>query len=226
MTGFALCFTILAITVYEKFGEGGWLTLVVTTAVVALCFIIRGHYRQVRMRLTHLYQDVRHVDGGQHAPLPIANRSQPTACILVASYDGVGIHTVLNVFRAFPNHFKNLVFVSVGVIDSGGFKGADSASALESQTEETLRRYCSLATELGTPSAYKLAIGTDAVAEAEKLCREVMGEFPIVTFVGGKIVFARERWYQRLLHNETALAIQKRLYWLGATMVVLPARVT
>jgi hypothetical protein len=38
-----------------------------------------------------------------------------------------------------------------------------------------------------------------------------MGEFPIVTFVGGKIVFARERWFQRLLHNETALAIQKRL---------------
>jgi hypothetical protein len=144
----------------------------------------------------------------------------------VASYDGVGIHTVLNVFRAFPNHFKNLVFVSVGVIDSGGFKGADSAAALEQQTDETLRRYCSLATELGTPSTYKLAIGTDAVAEAEKLCREVMREFPVLTFVGGKIVFARERWYQRLLHNETALAIQKRLYWLGATMVVLPARVT
>ena len=226
VTGFALCFTILAITVYEKFGEGGWLTLLVTAGVVILCFVIRAHYRQVRMRLANLYQDVRHIDGGAHAPLPITDRSKPTACILVASYDGVGIHTVLNVFRAFPNHFKNLVFVSVGVIDSGGFKGADSAAALESQTEETLRRYCSLATELETPSTYKLAIGTDAVAEAEKVCREVMAEFPCVTFVGGKIVFARERWYQRLLHNETALAIQKRLYWAGATMVVLPARVT
>ena len=63
-------------------------------------------------------------------------------------------------------------------------------------------------------------------AEAERLCLGVMRSFPIVTFFGGKVVFERERWYQRLLHNETALAIQKRLYWAGATMVVLPARVS
>jgi hypothetical protein len=224
--GFMLCATILGITVYEKFGEGGWLTLLVTAGVVILCFVIRGHYREVRLRLTHLYRDVCNLDSGKHEPLPIRDHAQPTACVLVASYDGVGIHTVLNVFRSFPNHFKNLVFVSVGVIDSGGFKGADSVEALEQQTEATLKRYCSLATELGTPSTYKLAVGTDAVATAEKLCREVIAEFPVVTFVGGKIIFARERWYQRLLHNETALAIQRRLYWLGATMVVLPAKVT
>jgi hypothetical protein len=194
--------------------------------VIGLCFVIRRHYRHVRARLTHLYADVRHIDAGAHAAMPIVDRAHPTACVLVASYDGVGIHTVLNVFRVFPNHFKNLVFVSVGVVDSGGFKGADSVEALEHQTEETLRRYSSLATELGTPSTYRFAVGTDAVAEAEKLCREVMAEFPVVTFVGGKIIFAKERWFQRLLHNETALAIQKRLYWLGATMVVLPAKVT
>ena len=76
------------------------------------------------------------------------------------------------------------------------------------------------------PSTFRHAIGTDAVAEAERLCRQVMADFPCVTFFGGKIVFARERWYQRILHNETAGAIQKRLYWLGATMVVLPARVS
>ena len=83
-----------------------------------------------------------------------------------------------------------------------------------------------LATTLEMPSTYKLEIGTDAVAEAEKVCRRVMAEFPIVTFVGGKIIFARETWFNRFLHNETALAIQKRLYWMGATMVVLPAKVT
>jgi hypothetical protein len=224
--GFGLCATILGITVFEKFGEGGWLTLVVTAAVVGLCFLIRGHYRQVRARLTQLYQGVKHVDAGDCAPLPITAPHAPTACVLVSSYDGVGIHTVLNVFRAFPNHFKNLVFVSVGVIDSGGFKGADSVEALEARTRETLRRYCSLATTLELPSTYELSVGTDAVAEAEALCRRVMARFPVVTFIGGKVIFARERWYQRFLHNETALAIQKRLSWMGATMVVLPAKVT
>ncbi len=39
------------------------------------------------------------------------------------------------------------------------------------------------------------------------------------------MIFQRERWYDRLLHNETALAIQKRLQWAGKTVVTLPVRV-
>jgi hypothetical protein len=31
-----------------------------------------------------------------------------------------------------------------------------------------------------------MAVGTDAVAEAEKLCREIIAELPVITFVGGK----------------------------------------
>ena len=226
VVGFILCATILVITVFEKFREGGWLTLLVTLGVVGLCFVIRAHYRKVELQLATLYHDVQQIEVGDHAALPITKATAPTACVLVPSYGGVGIHTVLNVFRAFPNHFQNLVFVSVGVIDSGGFKGAQAVDALDEETGTMLRRYCSLATELGVPSSLKYSIGTDAVAEAEKLCRQVMSDFPTVTFFGGKVVFAREQWYQRVLHNETAIAIQKRLYWLGATMVVLPARVT
>ena len=194
--------------------------------MVALCFVIHGHYRTVRLRLAQLYHGVRSIDeAGASAPLPITNPKLPTAAVLVPSYGGVGIHTVLNVFRAFPNHFKNLVFISVGVIDSGGFKGADCIESLESTTLAMLNKYLSLATELGIPSTYRMAVGTEAVAEAEKLCAAVMVEFPQVTFIGGKVVFARERWFQRILHNETATEIQKRLYWRGATMVILPAKV-
>jgi hypothetical protein len=226
VAGFALCATILVITAVEKFSEGGWITLLVTGAVVALCFIIQSHYRTVRLRLAQLYHGVRSIDeSGISAPIAIANPRLPTAAVLVPSYGGVGIHTVLNVFRAFPNHFKNLIFISVGVIDSGGFKGADCVESLESTTQEMLKKYLSLATELGIPSTYRMAIGTEAVLEAEKLCAAIMAEFPLVTFVGGKVVFAREQWFQRILHNETATAIQKRLYWMGATMVILPAKV-
>ena len=211
----------------EKFKEGGWITLLCTGAVIALCFVIRGHYRRVRMKLTQLYHDVKHLGGAPDlAPIPITDPRAPTAAVLVPAFGGIGIHTILNVFRAFPNHFKNLVFVSVGVIDSGGFKGADAVEALEASTAAMLKRYQAVAAELEVPSEVRFAIGTDAVAEAERLCLGVMRSFPIVTFFGGKVVFERERWYQRLMHNETALAIQKRLYWAGATMVVLPARVS
>src|SRR5580698_779718 len=153
--GFALCATILVITVMEKFKEGGWITLLCTGAVIGLCFVIRGHYRRVRLKLAQLYQDV--------TPIPITDRRAPTAAVLVPNFGGIGIHTILNVFRAFPSHFKNLVFVSVGVIDSGGFKGAEAVESLEASTEAMLKRYGAVATELGIPSEYHFTVGTDAV---------------------------------------------------------------
>jgi hypothetical protein len=51
----------------------------------------------------------------------------------------------------------------------------------------------------------------------------VAEEFPRSVFFAGQIIFHRERWYDRLLHNQTAFAIQKRLQWQGKTMVILPA---
>ena len=70
-----------------------------------------------------------------------------------------------------------------------------------------------------------MALGTDVVETAEELCRSVAREFPKATFFSGRLIFQRDRWYQRLLHNETALAIQKRLQWAGRTMVLMPIRV-
>ena len=61
-------------------------------------------------------------------------------------------------------------------------------------------------------------------ALAERLCLDIAKEFPRSTFFAGKIIFQRERWYHWLLHNNTANAVQKRLHWVGRTMVILPAR--
>jgi hypothetical protein len=150
---------------------------------------------------------------------------KPTAAVLVGSYGGVGIHTMLNIFRAFPGHFKNLVFLSVGVVDSGEFKAEDAVEHLRQRTEEMLTNYVGLALGLGMPATARMAIGTEAVAEAEKLCLEVAREFPHIVFFAGKMIFQRETWYHRLLHNETALAVEKRLRWVGKTMVTMPIRV-
>jgi len=132
----------------------------------------------------------------------------------------------VNIFATFPGHFKNLVFLSVGVIDSGAFKGEDAVKSLTAQTEATLQQYVDLAARLGVPATYRFGLGTDAVQEAENLCLSLKREFPRTTFFAGKVIFKQERWYQRVLHNETAFAIQKRLQFAGQTMVILPARVT
>lgn len=160
--------------------------------------------------------------GTQKDPDP----SKRIAAILVSGYGGLGLHTFLGVYRDFPDHFKGVVFVSVGVIDSREFKGEGTVDALRSSVEETLKKYVDYARGQGVPAACRLALGTDAVAEAEKLCLEVAREFPQVTFFAGKVLFGKERWYQPILHNETAFALQKRLQWAGKTVVVVPARVT
>jgi len=225
--GFVLCATILVITVYEKFAEGGWITVVITALLIGLCFIIRRHYRAVAAELDKLNRELgdlpRTVAPGA-APEQLDPR-KPTAAVLVGSYGGVGIHTMLNVFRAFPGHFKNLVFLSVGVVDSGEFKGEHAVENLRQRTEEMLTNYVGLATGLGMPATARMAIGTEAVAEAEKLCLEVAREFPHIVFFAGKMIFQRETWYHRLLHNETALAVEKRLRWVGKCMVTMPIRV-
>ncbi len=224
VVGFVLCATILGVTVQQKFREGGWVTLAVTGGLVLVCFGIRRHYRRVAGVLSKLYAELPNIPVAPHVKSAEFDREKPTAAILVGNFGGLGIHTLLNIFRAFPDHFHNVVFISVGVIDSGAFKGEDAVDHLRAQTEHTLRRYVELARSLGLPAESRMAIGTDAVQEAQKLCFDLVRELPRTTFFAGKVIFQRERWYQKLLHNETAYAIQKRLQWAGHTRVILPAR--
>ncbi|HEY8141562.1 MAG TPA: hypothetical protein VIG06_02785, partial [Kofleriaceae bacterium] len=68
-------------------------------------------------------------------------------------------------------------------------------------------------------------IGTEAVAELDRLCREVALRFPRSVFFAGQLIFQRPSWRDRLLHNMTAFALQRRLQFAGLPMVVLPIRV-
>ena len=43
--------------------------------------------------------------------------------------------------------------------------------------------------------------------------------------VAGLLVFQKERWYQRFLHNETANQIQRRLQFDGLNSMILPVRI-
>jgi amino acid transporter len=225
--GFVLCATILCITSYEKFAEGGWITLVVTTLVISLCLIIRRHYDHAKVVMNELFAELGDLPHTTRPGATVAppDPKQPTAGILVDSYGGVGIHTLLNVFRTFPGLYRNVVFISVGVVDSGEFKGEHAVADLEKRTGAMLAQYVELTHGLGVAATARMGIGTEVVAEAEQLCLAVAREFPRVTFFAGKMVFQRDRWWQRLLHNETPVAIQKRLQWTGHAMVTLPVRV-
>lgn len=224
--GFAFAAVILGVTVFEKFGQGGWITVSVTGALVVVSFMVKRHYRSITRTMDAAFAGLEKLPPKAQSaiePGPI-DPLQPTAVILVASFGGIGVHTTLNLLRAFPNHFRNLVFVSVGVIDSGAFKGEDSIAQLERQTRESLAQYEDLARRLGFASTCRFGVGTDAVDVAERLCLEVAREFQRPTFVAGQVVFRRETWARRWLHNQTAYLLQKRLQWAGLNMIILPAR--
>src|SRR5207244_8101339 len=95
LTGLLLCLTILFVTTYEKFSEGGWLTLLVTSAVIVCCFLVKRHYTHVAERLKMLNKELaasQLIPEPPPPPIPIVP-NKPTALVLVSSFSGIGIHT-------------------------------------------------------------------------------------------------------------------------------------
>jgi amino acid transporter len=223
---FLLCGGILVGIVSQKFQAGGWVTLVVTGAVVALCVRIRRHYREVQVHLGRLDAVMAALPTLPAGPPRPLDPRAPTAVMMVGSYAGLGVHALLTVQRLFPNHFKNVIFLSVGVIDAPTMKGLEEVDRVRLRTEASLQQYVDLARRLGFAADYRCSVATEAVSEAERLALEVHREFPRSIIFAGKLIFKEERFYQRVLHNETAYSLQRRLQFAGMNAMVLPVRVT
>ncbi|MDO8462153.1 MAG: APC family permease [Deltaproteobacteria bacterium] len=228
-TGLVMCLCILFITLYEKFSEGGWMTSAITCTVVALCFLIRRHYHTIRKDLKRL-DDLLTVpiipaQVAQNKILPTIDKSAPTAAVMVGGFSGFGLHQLMSIQMQFPNYFKNFIFISVGVLDSGNFKGAEGVQKIEDETRSHLEKYVTWCHQNGWPADYRMAIDTETISPLEELCQQVKEEFQQVTFFSGKLIFQHEKFFHRLLHHETALAIQRRLQFAGLPVIVLPIRV-
>jgi hypothetical protein len=225
VVAFVLCFGILVVNVVEKLGEGAWLTVVVTGTLVTLCLFIKRHYTGVVTRLKRLDEILTALPTSSSTKDLSLDRTKPTAVLLVGGYSGLGIHSLLTVLRLFPRYYHNVIFMSVGVVDSATFQGVEEVERVRSRTHEGLQKYAELARRMGIPADLRMSMGTEAVAECARLSGEVATEFPRAMFFAGKLIFERERWFDRFLHNETAYSIQRRLQFAGHAMVILPVRV-
>ena len=225
--GLMLTATILVVTVVIKFAEGGWVTVLVTTGFIFVCYIVRSHYNEVRGALKSLDDTLINIPfhPDLKKPVPVKDPLAPTAVVITRDFDGIGIHSLLSIARLFPNHFKNVVFVSVGLIDSGRFKGLSEIENLRRSKEEDLKSFVDFGNCLGWYAEYRCSLGIDLMEELEKLCRSVAQEFPKSVFFAGKLVFQKENFLARLLHNHTPHTLQQRLQFEGLEMMVLPIRV-
>jgi amino acid transporter len=226
-TGFLLTGVLLCLTVWFKFPEGGWVTLLITGLFVAVSFGIRRHYRTAQQNLKRL-DDLLLALPTVTVPStqePMLRRQAPTAVIMVSGYNGLGMHVFFSVVKQFPGMFRNFIFISAGVIDTNVFKGAAEVENLAHSLKEQLQNYVEFVKGHGYYAEVRTRVGTDAIECVTHLAEEVAKDFPNITVFAGKLVFREENLLSRLLHNQTAFMAQKRLVFAGLPMIVLPIRV-
>ncbi len=230
--GLVLCSFILITVTAIKFFEGGWATLLVTGAVAALALTIRRHYDKTWTMLKKLDALIPVAEGD---PTPLANQGNlcqsescdpnaKTAVILVNGYNGLGMHTLLGIHRMFSGEFRNIIFVQVGLVDAGVFKGVEEMEALKTHIQADLDRYVDFVRARGLYAEGVSSVGVDVVEEVVKLTPTLRQRFPKAIFFGGQLVFPDDTFFTRLLHNHIVFAVQRQLYRQGVAFVIMPIR--
>jgi len=157
-------------------------------------------------------------------PLPGKEPEAPTAVLIAKSYDGLAVHSLLNISRLFANYFKNIVVVSVGVVNTNTFSAAEVQN-LQRSKEENLKSLVQYANGLGWHVEYRYSVGVGLLDELEKLCKSIAREFPNVVFFTGKLISEKENFLSRLLHKQTAYTLQRRLKSEGLSLLILPVSI-
>lgn len=230
-TGLLLTTFILLSVISLKFHDGGWVTLMITGSLIVIAVIIKRHYiRTARLlnRLNDLVQTaaktLSQTPSGEKKDCRFDNEGK-TAVLLVNGFNGLGLHTLFNIIRFFGNEFKNFIFIEVGVIDAGNFKGAEEVDRLKEQSQKDIARYVEYMNQNGYYAEGISAVGIDAIEEIEKIAEDVLTRYPGAVFFGGQLVFPEESFWTRWLHNNTVFSIQRRFYQKGTPFVILPIRV-
>ena len=222
---FIITSAILCVTLYSKFLSGGWITILITCTVIACCLFIKNYYRGVAKKLALIDTELKQEIVDTHLPPISMDTKQPTAVILLGKNSGVGMHTLLSVLRIFPRHFKNFVFLNVGIVDVSSFSGQSNLNAMRHEANENLQYFVDYCHQYGIPAEAFAAYGTDVVHELMKLAEEVSEKYRNCIFFSSKLIFEHDNWMTRVLHNETAITMQRQLHLLGKELVILPMRV-
>jgi len=222
LTAFILCFVT-----YEKFTEGGWVTLVITLGLGSMALLMKRHYKATSQTLSRLDSLVKAAEMSPDSKVEAVepDRKARTAVLLVNGWNGLGLHSLFAILRLYGDFYRNFVVIHVGVLDAGSFKGADEVDALRKHTEHQTNKYVDYLRRNGKAAEGRWAVGADVVNSLEDLARETAKDYPHAVFFGGQLVFRNEGLWTRLLHNNIVFAIQRRLYVRGLPFMVLPIRV-
>jgi len=231
--GLALTTFILVMVTVLKFAEGGWITVLITSALIGLCFFIRGYYRKAGKQLLKLDSLIEAaatyspeiLDEKKKGKDPQYDPSGKTAVVFVNGFNGLGMHTALSVVRLFGNTFKNFIFAQIGVIDTGNFKGTDEIDKLQAFITGEVNSYVDFFKGNGFYAEGYTSIGTEVVEEANKIVPKIRDKYSEPIFFGGQLVFKEDTFMNNMLHNYIVFQMQQSFYHQGITFVILPIRV-
>jgi hypothetical protein len=228
--GLLLSLFILVSMFIIKFNDGGWITLVITATLVLLAALTKMHYKNIAKQLRRLNglvaaTELSQPSEGKLKTPPKFDPRAKTAVLLVNGFNGMGLHTLFGVIRLFGDAFKNFVFLEVGMVDAGNFKGIGEIDNLKSHVKKDLDQYVNFIRRQGYYAEAISRVGVDAVEEVVSMTPEVLERFPNAVFFGGQLVFDKESFFAPLFHNYAVFSLQKRLYQQGIPFVILPIRV-
>lgn len=223
--GLLLTSGILCVTVFAKFTAGGWMTLLVTSAVIVVCLLTHRHYRKVTKQLDAIDTVFSTVPIHEVKNFPLLDPTQPTAVFFMGKSRGAAMHTLLWAQRMFPNHFKNFIFLSAGIVDVENFGSHAPMLKMQETVESNLQYFIDFCHYHHLAAKAYSVYGTDTVDLLAELADKVQAEFPNSIFFASKLVFENENWLTRLLHNETPTALQSKLHLKGLQMVILPMKI-
>ncbi len=224
LVGFVVCVSILLITLSEKFTYGGWLTVVITSSVILFCVIVNRHYAIVEKQIKHLDHLLTLPLSGVVTKVPPLDSQKPTAVFLVSESTGQAMHTLLWVQRMFPNHFKNFIFISVGVVDVGSYGSEMALETMQQQIQERLHYFIEFSHQHGLAAGSYVSYGNDPVKALVELAEKVHDQYANSVFFAASLISKQDNWFHRRLHGDIPVILQRQLNLKGLQMVILPVK--
>ena len=224
--GFIVCSSILLITIFEKFHEGGWITLLITSIFVGLGLLIRRMYRRFKINLMQKEAEFYNYEFLPSDPnLSAVDKSAPTAAIIVDQTFGSGMNCLLAIKKLFPGIFKNFIFITVGEVDSNTMREEKRWQDMRRKTKSILNKYKNYCNANGRFAKAYIGYDTDVVEKLTRLTNRVSKDYPNVLFFGTKFIFDNENIFTQILFNHIPYIMQRRLHTKGQNMVILPMKI-
>jgi len=138
---------------------------------------------------------------------PQPDPQKPTAVFLVAP-SRAGPARAAVVQRMFPESFPELHLVNAPHVDSQSFGGREDLAAMKS-SERLVSYFVNFCNSKCWAAKSYLSFGTEPIDEFTRLAERVLKSFQRGVFTS-KLIFDRDNWLTRLLHNQAATRLQRQ----------------